>query len=121
MPELIAFRPKMGVSQLKKIAKAMNYPNVSRFIEDAILEKAQREIHPTQHPEFQKLHDEIGNLIMKHLGIRWVTPGSKLDKELHREAEAMRTGKVKSYRWKGSLEQLFNDVKHHRYAPEKNP
>ncbi|HUO58047.1 MAG TPA: hypothetical protein VMV05_07700 [bacterium] len=116
MPELIAFRPKMGVSRLKKIAQAMDYPNVSRFIEDAILEKAQRGAHSTQHPGIQKLNDDIGKLIMKHLGIRWTKLDSKLDRELRREVDEVRSGKVKSYRWKGSLEQLFEDAKHHHYA-----
>ena len=116
MSKLIAFRPKMGVTQLKAFAKMMDYPNVSRFIEDAILEKAQR-AHTRHNPQLDKLNDEIGKLIMKHLGIRWTKPGSKLDKDLRKEAEAVRTGKVKSYRWKGSLDQLFDDAKHHRYAP----
>jgi hypothetical protein len=123
MADLIAFRPRMGAARLKKIAQKMDYPNVSRFIEDAILEKVQREVHSKTNPDLQKLNDEIGKLIMKHLGVRWVTPGSKLDKELHKEAEDMRTGKVKSYRWKGSLKQLLDDAQHHRYAPpqEKQP
>ena len=116
MADLIAFRPRMGAAQLKKIAQKMDYPNVSRFIEDAILEKVQREVHSGKNSDFQKLNDEIGKLIMKHLGIRWAKPGSKLAKEIHQEAEDMRTGKVKSYRWKGSLKQLFDDAKHHRYA-----
>lgn len=117
MADLIAFRPRMGVARLKKIAQKMDYPNVSRFIEDAILEKVQREVHSGKNSNFQKLNDEIGKLIMKHLGVRWTTPGSKLDKELRREAEEVRSGKAKSYRWKGSLKQLFDDAKHHRYAP----
>jgi len=116
MADLIAFRPRMGAARLKKIAQKMDYPNVSRFIEDAILEKVQRQVHSGKNSELQKLNDEIGKLIMKHLGIRWTKPGSKLDKEIRKEAEEMRTGKVKSYRWKGSLKQLFDDAKHHRYA-----
>ncbi len=121
MAELIAFRPHMGVERLKALAKKMDYPNVSRFIEDAILEKVHREIHSKNHPEVQKLGDEIGKLVMKHLGIRWTKPGSKLDKELRKEAEDMGSGKIKSYRWKGSLDQLFDDAKHHRYVtPRKN-
>lgn len=120
MPELIAFRPRMGVDQLKAHAKKMGYPNVSRFIEDAILEKVHREVHTKDHPEVQKLGDEIGKLVMKHLGVRWAKPGSKIAKEIQKESEAMRTGKVKSYRWKGSLEQLIDDAKHQRTArPEK--
>lgn len=120
MADLIAFRPRMGAARLKKIAQKMDYPNVSRFIEDAILEKVQREIHSAKSSDVQKLNDEIGKLIMKHLGIRWAKPGSKLEKEIQKEAEEMQTGKVKSYRWKGSLDQLFDDAKHHRYAkPEE--
>ncbi len=116
MADLIAFRPRMGSARLKKIAREMDYPNVSRFIEDAILEKVQRELGAGKNSDVQKLNDEIGKLIMKHLGIRWGKPGSKLAKEIHKEAEDMRTGKVKSYKWKGSLEQLFDDAKHHHYA-----
>ena len=80
MADLIAFRPRMGAARLKKIAQKMDYPNVSRFIEDAILEKVQREVHSAKSSDVQKLNDEIGKLIMKHLGIRWTKPGSKLDK-----------------------------------------
>jgi hypothetical protein len=118
--DLIAFRPRMGAARLKKIAEKMDYPNVSRFIEDAILEKVQREVSSEKNSDLQKLNDEIGKLIMKHLSIRWVKPDSKLAKKLHQEAEDMRTGKVKSYRWKDSLKQLFDDAKHHRYVrPEE--
>ena len=117
MSELIAFRPRMGVEKLKALARKMNYPNVSRFIEDAILEKVHREIHLTQNPEIQKLSDEIGKLILKHLGLRWAKPGSKLNKNLHREASEVRSGKRKSHRWKGSLQQLFKDANRHRIVP----
>jgi len=120
MPELIAFRPRMGVARLKALAQKMGYPNMSRFIEDAILEKAHREVHSKDHPEIQKLADEIGKLVMKHLGVRWAKPGSKIEKKVRQKAEAMRTGQVKSYRWKGSLEKLFDDAKHHRYAGPKD-
>ena len=120
MSELIAFRPRMGVQRLKALALRMDYPNVSRFIEDAILEKVQRQLHSKDHPEVQKLNDEIGKLIMEHLGLRWAQPGSKIHKGIRKKTEAMRTGKMKSYRWKGSLEQLFDDAKHHRYAEPKD-
>jgi hypothetical protein len=113
MSELIAFRPRMGVEKLKTLAKRMNYPNVSRFLEDAVLEKAHREVH-SQSPEIQKLSNEIGKLILKHLGLRWAQPGSKLDKELRQEAKTIRLGKMKSYRWKGSLEKLLKEARHHR-------
>jgi len=121
MSELIAFRPRMGVEKLKALSKKMNYPNVSRFIEDAILEKVHHEVHLKKNPEVQKLSEEIGKLIMKHLGVRWTTPGSTLDKEIRKEAEGLRSGKIKSHQWKGSLKQLFGDAKQHRYTlpPEK--
>src|ERR1700690_4154595 len=106
MADLIAFRPRMGAARLKKIAQKMDYPNVSRFLEDAILEKVQREVLSEKNSDFQKLNDENGKIIMKHLGVRWTTQSSKWDKELRKEAEDMRSGKVKSYRWKGSLKQL---------------
>jgi len=112
MSELIAFRPRMGVEKLKALSKKMDYPNVSRFIEDAILEKVHHEVHMKKNPEVQKLSEEIGKLIMKHLGIRWAKPGSKLEKEIHQETAGLRAGKVKSHAWKGSLKQLLEDAKH---------
>jgi hypothetical protein len=117
MSELIAFRPRMGVEKLKALSKKMDYPNVSRFIEDAILEKVHHEVHLKKNPEIQKLSEEIGKLIMKHLGIRLVDPNSRTGRKIHKAAEDMRSGKIKSYRWKGSLKQLLDDAKHHRYAP----
>jgi hypothetical protein len=123
MPELIAFRPRMGVEKLKTLSKKMDYPNVSRFIEDAILEKVHREVHLKKNPEVQKLSEDIGKLIMKYLGVRWAKPDSKLEKEIRNEAEGMRSGKVKSHQWKGSLKQLFDDTEHHHYSPpsKNNP
>ena len=110
MSELIAFRPKMGVEKLKALSKKMDYPNVSRFIEDAILEKVHREVHLEKNPEVQKLSDEIGKLIMKHLGVRWAKSGSKLEKEIRKEGDSLRLGKIKSHQWKGSLKQLVGDI-----------
>jgi len=114
MSEIIAFRPQMGVTRLKALAKKMDYPNVSRFIEDAILEKVHREVHLKENPEVQKLSDEIGKLIMKRLGVRWTKSQSKTARETRQKADEMQSGKMKSHHWKGSLQQLLNDAKDHR-------
>ncbi|SRR5258708_3762983 len=119
MSELIAFRPKMGVEKLKSLSRKMNYPNVSRFIEDAILEKAHHEVHLKKNPEVQKISEEIGKLIMKHLGVRWTAANSKLDKEIRKEAKDIRSGKMKSHRWKGSLKHLLNDTPSLHTAPRR--
>ncbi len=117
MPELIAFRPRMGVEKLKALSKKLDYPNVSRFIEDAILEKVHHELHLKKNPEIQKLSEEIGKLIMKRLGVHWTTPGSKLDKEIRKEAEEIRSGKMKSHRWKGSLKQILGEPQSFHTTP----
>lgn len=115
MADLIAFRPRMGTVRLKKIAQQMNYPNVSRFIEDAILEKVQHEVHSEKSSEVQKLNDAIGKLILKHLGVRGTDLGSKLVKVISPGAKDARAGKRKS-----DLKQLFDDTQHHRYVrPEE--
>ena len=116
MSELIAFRPRMGVEKLKALSKKMDYPNVSRFIEDAILEKVHREVHLKKNPEIQKLSEEIGKLIMKHLGVRWSTPGSSLEKEIRKKPKTCVPEKMKSHQWKGSLKQFLNDTQSLRTA-----
>jgi len=120
MANVIAFRPKMGIEVVRAMAKKLHYPNMSRFIEDAILEKAHRHIQLKADPKAQKFSAEVNQALLKYLGIRLVDPNSKIGRTMHQEAEDMRTGKVKSYRWKGSLKQLFDDAKHHRYVrPEE--
>ena len=116
MANVIAFRPKMGIEVVRDLAKKLHYPTMSRFIEDAILEKAQRHLQLKADPKAQKFSAEVNQALLKYLGIRLVNPKSKLGRDMHKKAEDMRTGKVKSYKWKGSLRQLFDDAKHHRYA-----
>lgn len=117
MASMIAFRPRMGIAAVKAMAKKLRYPNMSRFIEDAILEKAQRHLEMVADPRAHKFSAEVNHALLRYLGIRLVDPQSKVGKKIHRKVEDMKTGKVKSYRWKGSLKQLFDDAKHHRYAP----
>lgn len=119
MANVIAFRPKMGIEVVKAMAKKLHYPNMSRFIEDAILEKAHRHLELKSDPKAQRFSQEVNQALLKYLGIRLVDPKSKHGHQLHQEAEDMRTGKVKSYKWKGSLKQLFDDAKHRRYAKPK--
>lgn len=116
MANVIAFRPKMGIEVVRDMAKKLHYPNMSRFIEDAILEKAQRHLQLKADPKAQTFSTEVNQALLKYLGIRLVDPKSKLGRDMHQKSEDMRRGKVKSYRWKGSLQQLFDDAKHHRYA-----
>ena len=91
--QAINFRPKVDPRKLREIAKKQHYSDLSGFINDAIEEKLR---HIQESPRDHKLVSSIEKAVYEYNGWTLSKPSAKEAAEIKKNAEAMRSGKVKT-------------------------
>jgi hypothetical protein len=108
MAETVTYRPRMGKNKLQEMVERLHY-KLNRFIDDAVAEKLRRELQTDG--KAQKLAEDISKLVYEHNGWKFSAPEHGLEKEILKRAHRMKTGKVKSYRYKGSVRDMLGEMK----------
>jgi hypothetical protein len=63
MKETITYRSTIEPEKIRRIIKKLHYPNVNRFIDEAVREKIEREIKKEVHTKTDKMLWEISKVI----------------------------------------------------------
>ena len=108
MAETVTYRPRMGKMKLQEAVVKLHY-KLNRFIDDAVAEKLRRELQTDG--KAKKLTEDLSKVVYEHFGWKFSAPSEGKEKEILKKAHEMKTGKVKSYRYNGSVREMLNEMK----------
>jgi hypothetical protein len=97
MKETITYRPTIEPDKLSRIIKKLHYPNVNRFIDEAVREKIKREATNPIDTKTDKMLWEISEVIGRYKKITFLKPSPELARRIDEKADAIMEGKVKGY------------------------
>ena len=60
-------------------------------------------------PKKTKLRSKTNQFLFEYNGTKIYKPGPKLSKEINERADLIEAGKIKTTRWKGSIEKTFGE------------
>jgi hypothetical protein len=101
MKETFNYRPTIEPEKISRIIKKLHYPNVNRFIDEAVREKIEREVKNQLHTKSDRMLWEISEEIGWYKKITFLKPLPKLAREIDEKADAIMEGKVKGIPWTG--------------------
>ncbi len=101
MKETITYRPTIEPDKIGRIIKKLHYPNVNRFIDEAVREKIKREATNPVDAKTDKMLWEISEVIGRYKKTNFLKPSPELAREIDEKADAIMEGKVKGIPWTG--------------------
>jgi hypothetical protein len=107
MKETITYRPSVEPGKLASIiVKKLHYPKINRFIDEAVKEKIARETAAVYDAKTDMLVQNLSKVVYEHHGWKFHEVGAKMKKQIDRKAKPIETGKTKSHKWKGTVDNL---------------
>jgi hypothetical protein len=82
MKETITYRPTIEPDKLSRIIKKLHYPNVNRFIDEAVREKIKREATNPIDTKTDKMLWEISEVIGRYKKITFLKPSPELARRM---------------------------------------
>lgn len=94
---VISYRTKMDRKILENYAVGkLKYRSVNAFIDHAVQKALREELGAGTHA--QKIVQEVHNAVLKHLPLKFRPASSQEEKDMLKELEDLRSGKVKAVR-----------------------
>ncbi len=94
---VISYRTKIDRKFLEKAAvKTLKYPSVNAFIEHAVSTTLQSELSAKTPAE--KMVQAVTAAVLRHFPLRFEPAGDQDEKEMLKDLEELRSGKVKAVR-----------------------
>ncbi len=106
----ISYRPSIKRDELESlITKKLRYKAVNRFIDEAVKEKLNRELVVTSDPEMTRMIGKLTEVIYEYKGWNFLKPSKEVRDRIREKARLIESGKIKTTRWKGSIDKTFGE------------